>query len=308
MTVTSTEFLASVKRLITQPSNQKLFVDTDFYAMGDRKLKDTIVPLLDSLNGEFFVRTATLAMVSGQSEYRLPARAYGRKLREVKIVNSAGYRFDFPKIEIEREQLYQISGVPFGFYFKGDRFAVVPAPNSTAYSIQYWYFLAPSKIVDTASAALITAISGNDVTVSTLPTTIVAGSIIDFIEGIQGNACISLDKTIASVAGTVLTFTAGDVPTDLAIGDYISLASYSPVLQIPDNAVPYLVTLTCMDVLQALSDYEGYEALSKIADSQRRSLMSILEPRIEGEATRIVNSFGLVNRGFGYRRFGSYNV
>lgn len=313
MTVTTTQFLASVQRLIVAPSNQPLYSDADYYAIGDRKMQDSLVPLLDSLDGDFFVRTSLLPMVPDQSEYRLPARAVARKLRDVKIQNSANIRFDFPKISIEREQIYQVNGVPFGFYFKGDRFTVVPTPTTDQYSIQYWYFLGPGSMIPYSDAAVVSGISGDDVTVSSVPDSLVTGSVVDFIEGISGNSCISIDQTITNIAGNTLSFGAGTVPTDLALGDYVSIAGTSPVLQIPDSAVPYLVTLTAMDVLQALSDFEGYDRLYRIAfgdgpnPGQRKNLISLLEPRIEGEATKIINDFGLVNRGFRGRYWGYSN-
>lgn len=313
MTVTTTQFLASVQRLITAPSNQSLLDDTDFFAIGDRKMQDTLVPLIDSLNGDFFVRTAELAMVQNQAEYRLPTRALARKLRDVKIKNSANIRFDFPKISIEREQIYQVNGIPFGFYFKGDRFVVVPVPTTTQYSIQYWYFLSPGSMIPYTDAAIVTGVSGDDVTVSSVPSALVTGAVVDFIQGTAGNSCLDIDKTITNVAGNTISFDADEVPTDLAAGDFVSIAGTSPVLQIPDSAVPLLVTLTAMDVLQALSDFEGYERLFKIAYGQGKdpgqyeNLKKLLEPRIEGEATKIINDFGIVKRGWRGRWWGYYN-
>lgn len=316
MTFTSAQFLAAVQRLIVAPSNQPLYDDTDFYAIGDRKMNDTIVPLLDSLDGEYFVRKSPLLpMVVDQAEYRLPTRALGRKLREVKIVNSAGIRFDFPMVAIERSQLYQVNGIPFGFYFLGDRFTVVPIPTTTEYSIEYWYFLGPGNLIPYTDAAIVSGISGDDVTVNTVPDVLVTGGLVDFIQGTSGNSCISIDQTITNISGNTISFATGAVPTDLAMGDYVSVAGTSPVLQIPDSAIPYLVTLTAMDVLQGLSDFEGYDRLFRIANGdpganipgQRQNLIQLLEPRIEGEATKIINDFGLVNRGWRGRYWGYYN-
>lgn len=313
MTVTTNQFLAAVQRLIITPSNQALYTDSDFYAIGDRKMNDTMVPLIDSLNGDFFVRTTEIAMVADQAEYRLPTRAVARKLREVKIKNSANIRFDFPKISIEREQIYQVNGIPFGFYFKGDRFVVVPTPTTTQYSIQYWYFLGPGAMIPYEDAAIVTGVTDDDVTVSSVPSTITTGATVDFIQGTSGNQCIDIDATITGIAGNTISFGADVVPDDLEAGDFISIAGTSPVLQIPDQAVPFLVTLTAMDVLQGLSDFEGYDRLYRIAygdgtmPGQYQNLKTLMEPRIEGEATKVINDFGLVNRGWRGRWWGYYN-
>jgi hypothetical protein len=309
MTVTSTQFVAAVQRLILSPNNQNTYEDADYLAIGDRKIMDTIVPLIDGLDGEFFVTKSNVPMVAEQDTYFLPSRALARKLREVKLVNSADERFDFPKVSIEREQLYQASGAPFSFYFMGDRFVIVPPPTTTDFSIQYWYFLAPGALIPYEDAAIITGISGDDVTVSSVPSAIITGSVVDFIAGRGGNGCLALDKTIANIAGTTITFTTGDIPSDLAVGDYVSISATSPVLQIPDAAVPFLVTLTAMDILQGLSDFEGYDRLHRIAygqggdPGQRKNLISLLEPRVEGETTVIIGNNGLLNRSFNGRRW-----
>lgn len=304
---TTTSFLAQLQRLIISPSNQSLFNVEDFLAVGDRKMTDTIVPVIDSLNVDYFVRTEIMPLVSGQDEYRLPTRAAARKLREVKLINSSNIRFDFPKVSIEREQLYQISGVPFGFYLKGDRFVVVPSPSTTQWSVQYWYFLAPGRLVPESEAAVVQSFVGDDVTVVSVPPSIVIGSSVDFIQGTAGNSSYSLGKTVQNIAGTVLTFATGDVPVDLEVGDFISLAGTSPVLQIPDTAVPYFVTEVGKDILQASSDFEGYDRLDKMSKEQLTFVKTMLDPRVEGEATKVINNFGLVNRGWSRRFRGYYN-
>lgn len=294
MTTTSDEFLADIKRLITIPSNQSRFTNADFLAFGNRKMQDTLVPVIDSLQQEFFVTKTLTDIVVSQDIYAIPPRALGRKLREVKIVGPSGGRADFPKIAVEREQFYRAAGTPWGFYFYGDRIAIVPVPQATGYQLQLWWFLGPGKLIPVSDAAVVQSIAGDDVTVVSLPSTIVTGSTIDFIQGVSGNSCISIDKEVINVAGNTLTFTTGDVPTDLAAGDYISIAQTSPVLQIPDPAVPYLVTLTAMEVLQAIGDFEGRDALKETRDLQDKNLKLLLEPRVEGESTPIINDYGFI--------------
>jgi hypothetical protein len=66
------------------------------------------------------------------------------------------------------------------------------------------------------------------------------------------------------------------------------------VLQIPDAAEPYLVTLTAMEILQAIGDFEGVGALKETRDLQDKNIKMLLEPRVEGEATPIINDYGFV--------------
>jgi len=261
-------------------------------------MQDTIVPIIDSLNQEFFVTRTITPIIAGTTSYPIPQRALARKLREVKIVGPSGGRSDFPKIAVEREQFYRASGTPFGWYFMADGIEIVPVPSASGYSLQLWWFIPPGKLIPTTEAAQVQSVVygplTDDVTVVALPTNIVAGSVIDFIQGVPGNGYISLDKTVQSILGLTLSFNLGDVPTTLQPGDIISLSGTSPVLQIPDQAEPYLVTLTAMEVLQAIGDFEGRDNLKEMRDAEDRNLKMLLEPRVEGEATPIINDYGFV--------------
>jgi hypothetical protein len=126
---------------------------------------------------------------------------------------------------------------------------------------------------------------------------------MDFIAGKSGNATRAFDKTPTNIAGTTITFTATDVPSTLVVGDYLALAQESPVLQIPDNSFPWLVTKTSRRCLYAIGDFEGYARLAEDDSEEEKRLKIVLEPRIRGETTKIVNRFSLVRQGrFHYGR------
>lgn len=294
MTTTTDEFVADVKRLITMPSNQSRFTNADILAFGNRKMQDTVVPMIDSLQQEFFVTTSDVPILSGVDQYSIPPRALGRKLRDFKIIGPSGGRADFPKIAVEREQFYRAAGTPFGFYFFGDRYKIVPVPQADGYSAQLWWFLGPGKFIPVSEAAVVVSVMGDDVTVAGVPSVITNGATVDFIQGVSGNSSYSIDKVITGIAGSVISFGVGEVPLDIAAGDYISLAQTAPVVQIPDPAEPYLVTLTAMEILQAIGDFEGRDALKETRDLQDKNIKMLLEPRVEGEATPIINDYGFV--------------
>jgi hypothetical protein len=294
MTVTVDTFLSDVKQLITLPANQSRFSNSNIMAFGDRKMRDSVVPVIHSLNAEFFVTRTNVDIVAEQVIYPIPTRAMGRKLREIKLRNPNNNRSNLPQIAIEREQFYRASSVPAGFFFYGDRIELVPTPTVDGYQLQMWWFIPPGAMCLLSEAAVITGISDPDVTVASLPATMAVGIDIDFIAGSSGNSYLGIDKTIQNVSGTTVTFTAGDLPDDLAVGDLLSLSGTSPVLQIPDEAEPYLVTLTAMEILQAISDYDGMARLKDTRDEQKKNLMLMLEPRAEGEPIPLINDYGFI--------------
>lgn len=301
MTITCDEFLEGVKRLITAPSNQRLLKDSDFLAMATSRMKSTLIPLINSVNEDYFVQKTSVPILQGVENYQIPPRAIGRKLREIKIFSDSGVRSDFPKISIEREHLYQSPSTPYGFHFYGDCVQLVPTPSSDGYSLQLWWFLSPGKLVTLSSAGLVTGVTGDDVTLASVPSTFTVGKAIDCVQGVTGNRYLGIDNPITGVAGNVISFAAGTVPSTLALGDYLSLAGQSPVLQVPEEASPYLEAITAYDALYAISDFEGQKALSPTIKEHKANLLSLLAPRISGEPNIIINDRSLL-RGRSSRR------
>ncbi len=294
MGVNTTSFLSDVKQLITLPSNPSRITDANILSFANRKMKDSLVPVIHSLNEEFWLTRTEVEIVAGQTQYEIPRRAMGRKFRDVKLMNDSGQRVSLPQVSIEREQYYRQASTPAGFFMYGDRLELVPEPQATGYSLHLWWFLPPGDLVPVSDAGLVTGISGDDVTVAVLPSTLATGVSCDFVQGYSGNSYLGYDQAIQSIAGTTLTFDTDAVPTDLQVGDYVTVSNTSPILQIPDVGVPYLVTLTAMEILQAISDYDGMDKLKETRDDQKKNLMLTLTPRVEGEVIPLVNDYGFL--------------
>lgn len=293
MAKTGNEIITGIKRRITIPSSQPLFQDSDILAMVDDVIKSRLVPILVSMRQDYFVTYQRYPIVANQSEYAIPQRAVGRTLRDLKRVDSSNGKTDMTLVGIEDEHLSAATGTASQFYFKGDKIAVVPVPKSAGDYLEMWYEIMPSQITKTDAAATVTSISTNDVSVSSVPTAITTGSSIDFICGIAGHSLKGMSKTVSNISGNVITFTSGDVPTDLVAGDYIALAGKTPVMQLPDECWPYLETETSYRILQSISDYEGARFLKDDIKVELDNMKMLLEPRIQGEATKIIPRMGL---------------
>lgn len=292
--VTSTSFISNVMQLCSLPASQTRVNTSAFYYFSNRKMKDTIVPVIHSLNQEYFVWKTTTAIVANQTQYELPSRAFGRKLRELKLVNTAGGTSNLPQVSIERTQFYRTGSLPAAFYMYGDVIEIVPTPTATGYSLQLWWFLAPGDIVTPSEAAVVVSVTDDDVTVSSVPSQITNGAVVDFIQASGAARYLEINKTITGIAGNVISFAADTVPDGLAAGDYISLAGKSPVIQLPEVAICYLETLTAMEILGAISDYEGQGRLKETRDEQKTNMLNALAPRIDGEVIPLVNDYGFL--------------
>jgi hypothetical protein len=298
MAMTADRLLAGIKRRVTIPSNQILMEDTDFLAIADDMISSRIVPLMESVNQDYLVTRTTEALVASQSEYSIPYRAVGRALRELKIADSSGNVRNLPLISLEDSHTYAQSTLSAGFYFLGDKIRLVPdIPSSLSSdtSLEMWYRLPPSKLVTVSSAALVTVVNDPNVTVSNVPSTIITGSVIDFVQGKSGSSLYAIDETITNVSGTTITFGAGVIPSSLAAGDYISLAGYSPVINfVPNECYSLIEGLVAQRVLKAIGDFEGARDIAEDIAEDIKNIKMLLEPRIDGEPTIIINRSSLV--------------
>lgn len=294
MAKTANRLLEGVKRRITLPSNEVLINDTDILALADDVIKIELVPLLMSLRQNYFVVRSDTLTVSGTSDYDVPYRSIGRTLRDLKLRDSGGICRDLALIASEDEHLFPVGVSPHSFYFRGDKIVLVPTPQSTGLTLDVWWDMPPSELVKLDQVGTVTAFSDPTVTVSLVPSTLATGVTCDFVQAKSGNCILGMDKAITNVAGTTLTFTAGDLPSTLVVGDYVCVAQKAPVIMLPDECYPYLETLTAKRVLMAIGDFEGQAALEKGESQELKMIKIMLEPRVVGESTKIINRRSLL--------------
>jgi hypothetical protein len=285
------QLVANVKITATVPENQVLITTARLLAMADEEVQNELIPLIDSLNQEFFVRIEEEQTVSNQQTYKIPYRAIGRKLRDLKGRDGNTIR-SLTKLAVEDEDQFNIASSVMGFNIKGDRIYLYPTPTDNTLYLKKYYLFRPSKMVESAAAARIAGISGNVITCQSVPATFLAGTTIDFVEGRSGYTTLDFDKSITNVSG--LQVTVSSAPTDLQIGDYIALAGQSPVVQFPDECFSYLVQRTAKRLLEAIGDFDGAKVIGERLPQARRNLTMVLDPRTEGSSTIIIKRNGLI--------------
>ena len=294
MAKTADRLLSGVKRRVIIPSSQALMSDADLLALADDVIASFMVPMLKSTRGDFFVTSTATDLVASQAAYDIPYRAAGRTIRDLKLVDSAGSTSDMNLYQIEDVHMFTGTGSPSGFYFKGDKIIVVPAPSDGTSDLEIWYELMPSELVVLSSSSVVSSATTTVVTVDQVPSSIDAGSTVDFIQGRSGNSILAMDKTVVSVTPTTITFASGDIPTGLGSGDYLAASQKSPVVMLPDSAYPLLETMTAIRVLNSIGDFEGADRLKSDVKDEKEMLLKLLEPRVTGENTKIVNHNGLL--------------
>lgn len=303
MTMTCDKFLETVKSLVTVPSNQSLLEDEEILALADFENRNTVTPLMESLNQKYFVtRSQKYPVLANKTFYAIPSRAVGRKLQSISLMDKGGQFWSFPMINAQTGEWYQNGQIPFGFRFEGDRIVMSPVPTSDqGYSIQYAFSATPGSFVKLSKAGVITSISGNDITVENLPTTFQANRRIDVINGEPGNWFKGLSLKLTNVASNTVTVEDGLIPEDISEGDFITITGESPVIQLPEEGIPLLLNATSRRILAAISDFEAKADIEKEIKEQKETVARLLQPRVNDKPIRLVNPYGS-GRGRSVRR------
>lgn len=297
MSITSDDIINGAKRRIVVPSNG--VTDEDILHFCDSIVSSDIVPMIESAQQDYFVTFYETPLVTGISEYNIPYRAIGRATREVKLRDPSNFYYNLPLVSIENAYSYSQFAYVMGFHFLSDKIKLVPElpsgyqPDTT---LCIWYGLPPNKLVeqDLVSTVVSVNFTTGVVTVDGVPGDFVDGYLVDFVQGVSGNSIEAMDIPIVSFTDTTITFLPANLPLTLAAGDYISTAGESYVLNfIPNECYSLIESLTARRICQAISDYDGMKALDSDIQVEKVQFSKIIEPRVVGENTIILNNFNI---------------
>lgn len=301
---TTDRLVAMVKRRITLPDAQNLFSDTDLIAFITDELASTIVPLIHSVQQEYWVYKSDVALVAGQNNYTIPVRGITNGLRLVTIVDTNNNETAFPLLRPEDTvstfnwlSPYSANTI-YGFNIEDDH--IVVFPNTTIInptcSVRFRYERTPSDLCATTDAAQITAINGTVVTVDQIPSW-TTSTVVDVIHGTPAFQAKGDDLTISAVDTNLLTLTIPSLPSTTAVGDWISVAGTSPIPQIPYQLYPYLAQCVANLCMAGMADMEPYKDGVAKANQMKEDLLKLLQPRDIGNTQTLVNREGFFSTG-----------
>jgi hypothetical protein len=290
---TTTDFITDVKLRCFAPTSQITFTESDILLLADAEMQTTILPLVQSLREDYLVTYKDTTIVADQANYELPDRGVGLQLREVHIIDGDnGTVFDVPQIDTEQVQTTQ-SGDVQSFYIRGNELFLYRAPSSVwaGKTLRLYYFLRPSKFVLTTAAAQVATITqaSDTVTVSSVPSSWTTSNTFDFVRQKGGSETLGIDYE-ASAVGTTIVFTS-DMPSRLAVGDYVALAGETPLIQLPPELRPVLAQATACQMLSNMK-LPGADDGMKRLETEIKAATVLLTPRVHGETKKIIARHG----------------
>lgn len=292
---TTDTLLTSIKTRVMFPTKQNTFTDALILQLANEELQTVILPMIMSLQWEFFVSYFDYALTS-EREYAIPANAIGSKLRDVVILSASGNENSIPLISQDLKG--ESSPWPYGsegFLIRENK--VVLSPNITqGVTLRLYYFRRPNRMVKTSEAGQIisfspitnSAILGNvPVDWTTSSTLCVVSNTPDFSLTVESSATSDVSSpTIVLPAATI---------AKLVINDWVALEGETPIPQIPVEAHPVLAQAVAVKCMEAFGDSNQVAVSQEKFTQIMTNYQSMVAPRVEGEPHRLVTRRGLSN-------------
>lgn len=277
------ELLADIRDRGNLPGADLRFSASRLLSSASIELRDVILPLLVETQTDRAVHVALLTLVSGQSEYRLPARAAAGRWQSMALQVPGGGLMPLHQLgaeEYARQSLTQ-QGQPARFFVRDYRVVLVPTPNA-ALVLRVPYYQRPGTLTLTAAAGVVASISGNAVTLAAAPpATFTSTASYDVVRGTPGFESLAVDRS-ATVVGNVLTFAAA-LPSDVAVGDYVALAGQAPVAQCPVEVRGLLAVRAARRALKAVNEAQQASMLDADVEELTAVARTLLAPRVDEE-------------------------
>lgn len=290
--------LPMLRLLPLMPSVQVLFSDNDLINIMNFEMDSKIMPMIDNQAEEYGVYIADLPYSNTITQYDMPIRAMGGKLRSVSFVDPNGNEVRIPRLRVEdimsnvNATGLAINPALWGFYLQNNKvityLSSVNGGSSAFPTLRLRYLRQPSTLVASAACGQITAISGNVITINAVPSTFTTLVTYDLISNSpQMFVSYGDDLTIISIVGLNITFSTPP-SSKLQVGDWVCLAGQSPIPQIPWNpGFQLLLQLSAAKCLEIHGDTQGFNIAMSQATDMKNYFLSILTPRVDGNVIRL---------------------
>lgn len=303
---TTTGNIAAIKRIGLLPDAQDTYDPADMVAIMSSELRSIIVPLIMKIKQEYLVSAYDSSIAASAVAAFINSRAVGQKLRDCVLVDSGGQELPLRRYEPEDLKEGFQNGSERGFYVDNDRIIFLPqGDNLSQYTLRQRIYRRPNNLIQTSSAAKITSIdtATKTVTCASVPSAFTTSLIYDLIKGNPSFRSHGEDLVVTAISGFDITFSA-TLPTDLAVGDYVAEAGFSPIAQIPYEIHPLLEQRVAIKILEGLGDANGVKMAKDSFNEMVDTSFGLVNPRVDGTPQKIVARRGIGS--FSRGRFGGW--
>jgi hypothetical protein len=138
------------------------------------------------------------------------------------------------------------------YYFQADDLKIYP-PVPRASTIRLFYLSRPGNLVESSRTATVLTVGTDTITVDAVPSNIVLGSLIDVVKVKGSFKTLVKDQTVTARAFNSVTVAGYDfTAAGVSVGDIVSLARETSVVQLPEDAHSVLVSATAQEMAASL--------------------------------------------------------
>lgn len=295
--LTTDALVNSTKRRAMLPSSSDTFKKQDYIDILNEEMDIGVVPFILSTHEEYLLHTIDIDFSTATSQiFRIPSRAIGNKLRGADYVTSENNLQEMTRIDIDDLYYFQNSfntyNGAFAFYVQNDELHIVNAAP-TGVSLRMYFYMRPASLVEEKYAAIIQNINTTtgEIQVDKVPTTFINTLEYDFTEHRAPNKLLGYDKASTAVNSTtkVITFAAADLPENLRVGDYITLAEETIVPQIPVELHPLIAQRAAVHCLHALGDAQAIQTAEMKMQQMETKTVDLIDNRVENSPQKVNN-------------------
>ena len=312
--MTTSQLIESIKRRASIPENQSTFETEDFLEFASEEMVLGIIPQVLSVHEDHFIFEENTALESNKSEYEIPRRAIGNKLRDLQFTSNGTDKTELTRIGIgERFAEHDVRSETNlrKFYLKGNKVVLTPSVGtSPSGELVFVYYMRPSALVDEDRVGVIQGINdlGNGTTqivVNAIPDNFNTSIEYDFYKADSPSSILDYDlsATAISVATNTISFNTTDIPDELQVGDHLAQACEASIPQIPTELHPMLAQMVACRCLESMGDQQGLQsALIKLKQMETAAGI-LMDNRVDDAPQKVVNRHGLVRTSIFSKRF-----
>lgn len=299
MSYTTTALLTGVRRRGAFPDSA--FTSSDILSEADHAMRTEVLPTILAARSDYFVTEKSIALVDGQTEYRLPERAILSTARDVYLRDGQGRSISLPQLSPTYGREWEGSdwGTPIGYYLRGEKLVLAGAIQAQGTSVIISYERRPGLLVATSDCVPIVSVDTANVQATGAQTRVyVTGAatlwrteLVDVVQGRPGfdwlaASAISVGASASAIAG-FLEFS--EAMPAVSAGDWICPATKSCVVQLPAECNDLLVSATTLKLLEADGDAAASAIARDNVERARMALETVMQPRHRHRGPALVN-------------------
>lgn len=159
----SKSLIKTIRRRAFIPRSQETFLDEDFLEMATEEINIGLMDQLIDARGDYLVYYTDQPFEQGKTQYNIPARAHGNKLRDVSIVDSNGVTI-YELAQVTLDELIDFQGpytfmVPNAFYIQNNKVILTSQAINPGYSVRMYFYMRPNQLVINERGGTIVQIS-----------------------------------------------------------------------------------------------------------------------------------------------------